>query len=335
MNEPASAPTAPSLLSEALAAAAGFVLWQLSPSVPDLPGPDLSGPTRLAGLLPASFSLVEFLGIAFPLIWYVRGLLLTPPARQPHWLRRTAFLAGIAVIYGVALTGFADEARHMFLLNRIQQACMHHLGPFLIALAWPAETLARGAPALITRLARLRPVTLLLRVLLNPIVAAVMFVGLIWLWLQPDLQARMMMSPALYTVMNASMVLDGLIFWFLVLDPRPSPPAYHSYVVRCITTIAVLFPQLIMGARLTFTTAALYPWYDQVGRLLPSVPALLDQHLGGIVVWLPSSLMSSIAFLLIMNNVRLNEDRQTGGKTKDDIEIAPGIRMSSTSWTGR
>jgi hypothetical protein len=46
-------------------------------------------------------------------------------------------------------------------------------------------------------------------------------------------------------------------------------------------------------------------------------------------------MMSSLAFLLIMNNIRLHEDRQCGGNSSDDIEIAPGVRISSKGWTGR
>jgi putative membrane protein len=303
----------------------GCVLWWRSSAWPaDLPA-----------FLPWDFSWVEFLGITLPLVWYLRGLAQTPAAERPHWLRRTAFLLGTALIYTMMQTRYVYYAQHMFLLNRIQHASMHHIGPFLIALSWPGETFARGAPAWVLRLCRTGTVRRTLRFLLHPVVAAVSFAGLIWLWLLPAVQFQMMISPPLYIVMNLSMVLDGLLFWFLVLDPHPSPPAYHSYTVRLLTTIAVIFPQLIMGARLTFSLAPWYPYYDLCGRLFPSVSALMDQHLGGVVVWVPSSMMSSIAFMLIVNNVRLNEDRKSGGKNEDDIEIAPGVRLSSASWTGR
>lgn len=292
-------------------------------------------PADLPVFLPWEFSWIEYLGLVFPLVWYCHGLALTPRALWPGWPRRIAFFTGMAVIYGVAQTRYVYLSQHMFLLNRIQHASMHHIGPFLIALAWPGGTIARACPAWLLRLCRSRPVQRCLAVLMNPVVAAVLFAGLVILWLQPLVQFRMMISPPLYLAMNLSMVLDGLLFWFLVLDPRPSPPACHSYTVRLVTAIAVIFPQLIMGAMLTFSLQPWYPYYDLCGRLFPEVGALMDQHLGGLVVWIPSSMMSSIAFLLIVNNVRLNDDLMSGGKNRDDIEIAPGVRLSSASWTGR
>lgn len=60
----------------------------------------------------------------------------------------------------------------------------------------------------------------------------------------------------------------------------------------------------------------------------------MDQHLGGLVVWIPSAMMSSVAFLIIVNNLRLQEDRLHGGTNQQDIEVA-GMRISSASWTGR
>jgi putative membrane protein len=212
---------------------------------------------------------------------------------------------------------------------------MHHLGPFLIALSWPGETLARGAPRAVVRLTQARWVQSLLRIVQMPVIAGVLFVGLVWFWLLPDVHFQAMISPLLYPVMNLSMVIDGLLFWFFILDPRPAPAARHSYAVRLVTCVLVIFPQLLLGARLTFGQTPLYSYYDLCGRLFPSVGALLDQHLGGLVVWIPSSMMSSFAFMLIMNNIRLQEDRQSGGNNKDDIEIAPGVRVSSKGWTGR
>jgi putative membrane protein len=292
-------------------------------------------PAAMPGLLPVSFGWIAYLGLIWPTLWYCRGLRWAPRDERPHWLRRSAFFAGIAVLYVVMLTRFDDLAQHMFLLNRIQQATLHHLGPFLLGLAWPGEMLSRGAPDWVLRCARTRWVQRIVRILLHPVVASVLFVGVLWLWLWPTVQFRMMLSAPLFAVMNLSLVLDGLLFWFLVLDPRPSPPAGHSYAVRLVTCVAVIFPQLFLGSWLIFGFTVLYPQYEWFGRVFPSIEPLLDQHLGGLVVWIPSSLMSSIAFMLIMNHVRLDEDRNSGGNNTDDIEIAEGVKLSSTSWTGR
>lgn len=292
-------------------------------------------PAEMPDVAPWDFSWLEYLGIVVPLVWYLRGLALTARRTRPHWLRRLSFLSGVALIYGTLQTHFVYLAQHMFFLNRLQHLGMHHLGPFLIALAWPGETIALGMPQGMWRVVRARWVRLTLGVVQNPLVAGLLFVGLVWFWLEPDIHFHAMISPVLYTTMNLSMVIDGLLFWFFILDPRPAPPARHSYAVRLLTCILVIFPQLFLGARLTFGTTPLYAYYDVCGRLFPSISALLDQHLGGIVVWIPSSMMSSVAFMLMVNNIRLQEERTCGVDSSNDIEIAPGVRVSSKSWTGR
>jgi putative membrane protein len=303
----------------------GSLLWWTSETYP----------AEMPVIAPWDFSWIEYLGVALPLVWYIRGLLLTPRAARPHPLRRIAFLTGVLLIYAMLQTHFVYLAQHMFFINRLQHAGMHHFGPFLIALAWPGETIAHGMPRIARRWCQARWLRAVLTVVQNPVVAGLLFVGLIWFWLEPDIHFHAMVSPALYSVMNLSMVIDGLLFWFFILDPRPSPPARHSYAIRLVTCVLVMFPQILMGSNLTFTTEPLYSYYDLCGRVFPSIGALFDQHLGGLVVWIPSSMMSSIAFMLMLNNIRVQEDRRTGGDNNDDIEFAPGVRISSKAWTGR
>ncbi len=80
-----------------------------------------------------------------------------------------------------------------------------------------------------------------------------------------------MIDVRLYAVMNWSMVLDGILFWCLVLDPRPKPPARVSFGVRAALAFAVMFPQIALGAVITFAQRDLYPYYDLCGRLFPSL----------------------------------------------------------------
>jgi putative membrane protein len=103
------------------------------------------------------------------------------------------------------------------------------------------------------------------------------------------------------------MVLDGILFWSLVLDPRPAPPARAGYGLRAALAGGVMFPQIVLGALITFAGFDLYPYYALCGRLFPSMSALDDQQVGGIVIWIPPAMMSVIAILLVVNAYRLNE----------------------------
>lgn len=317
--------TDPSMRIIALVIATGGVIAWLSDRYPaDMPF-----------FLPWDFFWIDYLCIVLPLIWYLRGLWLTPAGQRPHILRRVAFLTGVALIYAMTQTRYVYFAQHMFFLNRIQHLGMHHLGPWLVALGWPGATIARGMPAFMYRVIRARWLRAFLRVVQQPVIAGTLFVGLLAFWLIPSVHLPAMLSPVLYDTMNLSMVIDGLLFWFLILDPRPSPQAAHSYATRLITVILISFPEILLGATLSFTTTSIYAYYDLCGRLLPSIGAMEDQHIGGIIIWIPGSMMSSIAFLIIMIHLRMQEDKANGGKRTDDIILPSGARISSASWTGR
>jgi copper(I)-binding protein len=198
----------------------------------------------------------------------------------------------------------------MFFLNRLQHVVMHHFGPFLIAVAWPGASIYRGMPRVLQRLVDAPVLVTLTHVIQQPILASVLFVGLVALWLVPPVHFVAMIDPKLYQVMNWSMVVDGLLFWVLVLDPRPKPPAWVSFGGRAAMAVAVIPPQILFGALLAFSSRDLYGFYDWCGRIYPSIGALDDQQLGGLIVWIPPAMMSVLALILVLNALRLDEERQ-------------------------
>ena len=136
----------------------------------------------------------------------------------------------------------------------------------------------------------------------QPLLAAALFVGLVAFWLIPPIHFRAMIDQDLFWVMNWSMVLDGLLFWCLVLDPRPRPPARLGYGLRAALAAGVIFPQILIGALIVFSGQDLYPYYTFCGRLYPSVGPMYDQFVGGFVIWVPTAMMSVIGLLLVLKS---------------------------------
>jgi len=262
-------------------------------------------PLLLSPLGPWDFSWPAVLATGFGLLWFRRGLAQAP---MPAW-RRTTFLLGLASIYAVLLTRFEFLAQHMFFLNRVQHLVMHHFGPFLIALSWPGGTIAAGMPPLLRRCCTTAPVRHAMRVLQQPLVAIVLFEGLLVLWLVPPITFRAMFDARLYAVMNASMVVDGLLFWFLVLDPRPAPPAPAGFFIRLVLGFVIIFPQIAVGTLIGMARTDLYPSFALCGRVFPAISAIEDQQIGGMVLWVPAGMMSSIAAVLIMRRMFAHDDR--------------------------
>jgi putative membrane protein len=286
---------------------------------------------------PWDFSWVEFLSAWLVVWWYVRGLAAVAPEQRPSRQRRVAFFAGVIVIYAVVETHFEYFAEHQFFYNRIQHVVMHHFGPMLLALAWPGATLWRGMPAPVRRVVGHPLWGSIVYILQQPLLAGLLFSGSFFFWLIPAVHFRAMIDPDLYAAMNWSMIVEGILFWFLVLDPRPSPPARASFGVRAALAFAVMFPQILIGALITFTPRDLYSFYDLCGRIYPNLSPHIDQAIGGLIVWIPPAMMSVFALLVVLNTLRKVEDRTAKERADNDGDQIEGGRpmIDASQWTGR
>ncbi|EKF73907.1 inner membrane protein [Alcanivorax hongdengensis A-11-3] len=212
--------------------------------------------------------------------------------------------------YAVMHTQFDYYARFMFFMHRLQHLVLHHLGAFLIALANPIPVFmaAFGRWRLPGLAMAWRP---LRRILFDPVVATVLFVGLIFFWLWPAVHFDAMLSLPRYELMNASMLVDGVIFWLVILDPRdPQKAGTSGFGVRFMMLLGALFPQILLGAYITFSPPGLYDVYSVCGRAWPIDPAT-DQVLGGVFTWIPPAMMTVLGALVVLR-LYLHYDNQRG-----------------------
>jgi putative membrane protein len=256
-------------------------------------------------LLPWEFSPAALILCAGAMLLYARGLRRMRAAERPGLGRRLAFFAGWALVYFVMQTRWDYLSQHMFFIHRLQHLVLHHLGPFLVVLALPLPVLARGLPdGMLERVVRpfwrSPAVRCVYRVLQNWLVAPVLFVGLIFFWLTPSIHFDAMLSAPLYLVMNWSMLLDGLLFWALMLDPRSRREgALIGFGPRIFLLLAAALPQIYLGADIGLATHELYSVYSVCGRAWPINP-IEDQSLGGLITWIPAAMMHLLGVLVLL-----------------------------------
>lgn len=225
----------------------------------------------------------------------------------PGFWRGAAFLIGLAGFYVVTQTQFDYYAQYLFYAHRGQHLVLHHLAPFLVALAAPAPVLAAGLPGGLRRWWRAgeqhtlrRLLRLPYRVLQQPFVAALLFVGVIYFWLIPSVHFDAMLSEDLYWLMNASMAIDGLLFWWLIFArDRDGATPWLSFGKRLLVLALIVPPQIVLGAYITLSKSNLFDVYAVCGRAFPIEP-MTDQQIGGIITWIPASMMSVVAILVLL-----------------------------------
>jgi putative membrane protein len=285
-------------------------------------------PAELPYIFPFVFNPIVFLGCWFLLLWYFRGMQRISPEQKPGRWRQGFFLFGLGSIYFVLQTHFEYVSQHMFCLNRVQAVTLGMVAPFGITLGWMGDVLALGTPAFVVRWAKAAWART--RWLAHPIPATIIFLASTDIWLIPSVHFAAMLNPRLYAVMNLSCLAGGLLFWTMVLDPRPNPPARHSYLVRAATGFLVMFPQIAVSSTIALSNADLYPFYSICGRLFPSISAGYDQMLGGMIQWIPPGMMNTAALLISLNALRLAE-----AEADKNFVPPPGAKVYEAKWTGR
>jgi putative membrane protein len=145
-------------------------------------------------------------------------------------------------------------------------------------------------------------------VLQHPVVAPFLFVGLLYFWLIPQIHTRVMLDANLYALMNWTMAVNGVMFWSLILDSRPKPPARLSHLMRAALILVIELPQMVLGSILSLSEHDIYAVYSICGRVL-DMTALNDQHYGGLIIWLPGTLTSFAAMIVVLVTMRLNEEK--------------------------
>lgn len=251
----------------------------------------------LSWLVPWEFSPALLMCFAVGIYLFVRG-------QRVHKVsvpRQIFFWTGVVLIYLSMHTLLDYYAERMFFMHRIQHLVLHHLGPLVLMAAYPGSVMRAGLPlAFRSRLRRFNQTTTgkaVIAVMTNPIFVPALFVFLVIVWLIPSVQFYSMLDWRLYRIMNWSVVISGFMYWNLILDRRPSPPAAMSPGGRVISPIVTMAPQMVAGAVIAFTERDLYPLFDLCGRAIP-MAATTDQSIGGLTMWIPAA-MTEVAGLLV------------------------------------
>jgi putative membrane protein len=116
----------------------------------------------------------------------------------------------------------------------------------------------------------------------------------IWAWHAPYLFQLTLRSDLAHTAQHLSFFLTALLFWWAVFYAR-GRKAYGAAFLSVFTTA---IHTGILGALLTFSPRVWYPAYGNSMRPWGLSP-LEDQQLGGLIMWIPASLIYLLAGLML------------------------------------
>lgn len=274
----------------------------------------------LSWLIPWEFSPALIIAFIVSGALYIRG------TRVHHVgaARQVLFWCGFVLLYLSLHTRIDYYAERLFFAHRLQHLVLHHLGPLLIMGAYSGQVIRAGLPMRARIWLRDFRQTAAGRVVkaafTNKYWVPFLFVFLVVIWLIPTIQFYSMLDWRLYRFMNWSVVISGFMYWNLILDRRPSPPAVMSPGARILSPVITMVPQMIVGAVITFTEYDLYPVFDLCGRAIPGMSAVTDQAIGGLTMWVLAGFIEVFGLLFALATLmRLSAKNRLPDKRKQRL----------------
>ena len=282
-------------------------------------------PSALNLLLGWSFDPAVVLPLAVVAIGWivaVRRVNAAHPANPVPRRRTIAFLGGLAAIALALQSGIERYDTALFSVHMVQHILLTLVAAPLIALGAPVTLALRVA----SRGARQRWILPILhsrplRVVSHPVVAWLLFAGVMWAAHFSPLFDLALENPLVHYLEHALFFGAALLFWWPAVGLDPGPwrlphPARLLYVFLQMpqnTFLAVI----ILNAQ-----AVLYPHYATLVRPWGPTP-LFDQQAAGGIMWLAGDLLFIAALAAILVGWMRQEERDTPqAERRADVELA-------------
>lgn len=236
-------------------------------------------------------------------IVYFRGRAKRREAGRPVGMGQTiTFLLGMLCFVIALQSPLEPLSEHFLFFHQIEHLLMRGLGPLLLILSMPLAPLLQGLPKIVRRsiltpIIRNKVIQWLYNFLGNPVIASTLFIATLLIWQIPSLHNDALADQSLHNTMHVTMIVTGFFFWWLICDPRQKSSRI-PFGIRIIILWLVTIPNTIIGAIITLKRDQIYAAYDVLdGRL--AIEIMLDQQLGGIMIWGPGGMMGLIGTAVV------------------------------------
>mgnify|MGYP001113214468 CR=1 FL=1 len=263
----------------------------------------LSWEWRLEVIIP-----VLLLGVLYTAGWRrLRFRRRRRPAQMANGWRLVAYWAGLILIALALLSPIETLSGQLFLMHMIQHLLLVMFAPPLLLLANPLPFILWGLPAparvqtgkaLSHLLHRKSSFRRYLRLATSPGVVWFLFVFFLIGWHDPGLYNAALRSDLVHDIEHLTFFLSAMLYWWHVVGAGPRIHKRFSRPAQVMYVIAAIPPNMFTGVAITFANQPIYTYYLSVPRLW-GLDALSDQQLGGLIMWVPGSMMYIIAVLII------------------------------------
>lgn len=226
---------------------------------------------------------------------YCRGLYRLRANQTLAGWQKFLFFTGVLVMtlaYLPPLDSFADQ---LFSIHMVQHLLITMVAAPLIISGAPVFVILRGMPRklrnfAVVPLAKNRFFKFAVKWIQRPVSAVLFYEILFWFWHIPKFYNAALLNDAIHLIEHATMAIAAMNMWRLLIDSYPMRSPLNL-PVRFLFIGLMMTLDMILSAALTYSNKV---WYAYDKLPMPGWWAwdrLQDQHLGGIIMWVPGSVI--------------------------------------------
>lgn len=245
------------------------------------------------------------------------------PSARSRWRlaetwRLVAYWVGLVAIVLALLSPIDALGQQLFFMHMIQHLLLVMIAPPLLMVANPMPFVLWGLPTGLRRrvgglfsqaLHRESGFRRGLRTVTQP--------GIIWMiwvisligWHDPTMYNAALRYGWVHNVEHLTFFIASMLFWWRLTGAGPRLHKQSGLLGRIGLVLAAVPPNMLTGIVLAFAEQGYYSYYEAVPRLW-GLDVLTDQQIGGVIMWVPGSMMYIVAALILIGRFLSQEERK-------------------------
>ncbi|HEY7598851.1 MAG TPA: cytochrome c oxidase assembly protein [Candidatus Limnocylindrales bacterium] len=257
-----------------------------------------------------------------------------PANPHPRW-RTWCWYGGLAVLLVALQSPIGTYDTTLFSVHMVQHMLISMVAAPLLALAAPITLLLRVSSGEVRRRAILPLLhSWPLRLLTFPVVAWVLFAGVLWATHFSALYDAALEDPLAHLFEHALYLGTALLFWWPAVGADPSPWRM-AHPLR-IGYLLIGMPQsAFLGLAILSAPQVIYPHYATLVRTWGPTP-LEDQQLAGAIMWVGGDMIFLLALILaVWVWLRAEEEEGRRADARLDREAAQALAAGQALSAGQ
>ena len=237
-------------------------------------------------------------------------------AARPSTIQRVSFAAGLFVIFA-SLNGPLHDLSDYYLFSA-------HMVQHLVLTLVAAPLLIYGVTGEMLRpMIRTRSVSSAASFFTRPMVCFALFNVVIAFWHLPFAYNAALANHGIHIVQHLTLLAAAVLMWWPLLSPLPELPRL-SYPGQMLYCFLMVIPMSVIAIYIALADRLMYPGYAAAPRLWGITP-LEDQHIGGLVMWIPGGLFFYVVMSIVFFRwAKRGEDTREAAQVGWEPPVAAG-----------